>query len=246
MYRWGPLLLMAAQIALMVHVIRTGRSLWWLLIIWFLPPVGAIVYFLVELLPELRGGGGVGRLGSGLAPAVAPRRNIRRLEEELEISDTVKNRQLLARAYAAARRYDEAVGMYESCLKGIYEDDPPILLALAEAQFDGGTLAEAQRTVGRLVEADGNFRPLERRLLEARIREGLDQTEEALREYGSLARQYPGEEARCRYGLLLERVGRTEEARQVFQRVLLSARRSPRYYRKTQRRWIAIAKQHGG
>jgi hypothetical protein len=40
------------QIALIVHVLKTGRPYYWTFII-FIPGVGPLVYFIVELLPEL-------------------------------------------------------------------------------------------------------------------------------------------------------------------------------------------------
>lgn len=231
------------SIACTVHVVLTRRPLYWLLILWIVPGVGAAVYFFVEVLPDLQRSRAISRLGADLATAVNPGRHVRRLEEELEISDTVKNRQLLAKAYVAAGRFDQAIEMYCSCLKGIYTDDPPILLAMAEAQFLNRSFDEASEAIARLEKVDGNFRPLERRLLNARVLEALERSEDALVEYESLAKHYPGEEARCRYGLLLMRTGRQEKAREVFERILLSAKRSPRYYRTAQKQWIQTAKQ---
>lgn len=232
------------NLACMVHVLKTGRPLYWLLIIWIVWGPGAIIYFLVEILPELQRNRGVSQLGSGLVTVVNPGRRVRKLEEELEVADTVKNRQVLAKAYVEARRFDEAIAMFESCLKGIYKDDPPVLLAMAEAQHLNEASDEALATLERLSSVDGNFRPMERRLLLAQVFETLGRNEEALAEYETLANQYPGEEARCRYGLLLAQTGQDEKAQEVFQRILLSARRSPRYYRKAQRKWIHTARQH--
>ena len=240
-FGYFPLIL---SIACMIHVLKTGRSILWIFLIWFLWGVGPLIYFFVEILPDLTRNRSVTQFGSGLATAVNPGRHVRRLEEELEISDTVKNRQLLAKAYVEARRFDEAIGMFQSCLKGIYQDDPPVLLAMAEAQFLSQASEDALATLERLNGADGKFRPMERRLLLARVLESLDRKDDALTEYESLAKQYPGEEARCRYGLLLQETGQPDKAREVFQRILLSARRSPRYYRKAQRKWINTARQH--
>lgn len=240
---WFYSALSLISIACTVHVILTRRPLYWLLMLWIAPGVGAAVYFFVEVFPDLQRSRTVSQLGSGLATAVDPGRHVRRLEEELEISDTIRNRQSLAKAYAEARRFDQAIEMYRSCLKGIYADDPPILLALAEAQFLNESFAEASETVARLEKADGNFRHLERRLLNARILEALGRSNDALAEYESLAKHYPGEEVRCRYALLLMQTGRQDQAREVFERILLSARRSPRYYRAAQREWIQTAKQ---
>jgi len=227
-----------------IHVVMTRRPLWWLLLIWMVWGIGPAVYFFVEMLPDLRRNRSVSRLGSELATVVNPGGRVRRLEEELEISDTVKNRQQLAKAYVEAKRFDEAIAMFASCLKGVYKDDPPVLLAMAEAQFLSQSFHDALATLERLTAADKSFRPLERQLLLAQVYEGLGRSHDALEVYKPLANQYPGEEARCRYGLLLTQTGQTAEAQEVFQRILLSARRSPRYYRKAQRKWIQTAKQH--
>ncbi len=227
-----------------IHVLKTGRPIYWIFLIWILGGIGAIIYFFVEMLPDLQRNRTVSQVGSGLATVVNPGRHVRRLEEELEISDTVKNRQLLAKAYLESRRFDEAIDMFQSCLKGIYKDDPPVLLAMAEAHFLNLAPDDALATLERLAAADGNFRPVERRLLLARVLEAIGRKEDALVEYESLANQYPGEEARCRYGLLLLETGQRDKSREVFQRILLSARRSPRYYRQAQRKWIQTAKQH--
>jgi hypothetical protein len=234
------------QIICAVHVLKTGRPFWWLLIILFGNVLGCIIYGLVEVLPEMRRDPSMKKFGSEIVMAVDPSRNIRRLEEELSISDTVKNRQLLAEAYVAAGRYEDAVRMYQSCLKGIYADDPPFVLGLAFAQFLNQAYPEAKETIDGLAQVDAKFRPLERRLLLARTLEAMNETDAALEEYEPLAKQYPGEEAKCRYALLLKKTGQTDLAREVFERILLNAKRSPRYYRKIQRHWINVAKQNVG
>ena len=232
------------NVACTIHVLKTGRPIFWIFLFWIFGGIPAAIYFFLEILPDLQRNRTVTQVGSELATAVNPGRHVRKLEEELEISDTVKNRQLLAKAYVEAKRFDEAIAMFQSCLKGIYQDDPPVLLAMAEAQFLNQTPADALATLERLAEADGNFRPIERRLLLAQVLEALEQNEDALAEYETLANQYPGEEARCRYGMLLLKTGQPDKAQDVFERILLSARRSPRYYRKAQRKWIQTAKHH--
>ena len=51
----SPLLLLsfALQIACCVHVVRTGRPLYWVFILLVFPFLSAIVYFIAEVLPEL-------------------------------------------------------------------------------------------------------------------------------------------------------------------------------------------------
>ena len=46
-----------------------------------------------------------------------------------------------------------------------------------------------------------------------------------------------------RYGLLLERLGREAEARQVLTDLLTHMRRAPKYVRKVQAEWIGLAEK---
>ena len=54
--------------------------------------------------------------------------------------------------------------------------------------------------------------------------------------------RYPGEEARCRYAVLLQSIGRTERAQALFREIVDSVRHAPSYYRSRQREWYKIAK----
>ena len=83
-------LLWLVQLALIVHVFKTGRPFWWLWILLIAPVIGGIAYVLVELLPNLSASGG----GFTLWKPRAWR--IRDLRAELEESDTVKLRLRLA------------------------------------------------------------------------------------------------------------------------------------------------------
>ena len=60
----------------------------------------------------------------------------------------------------------------------------------------------------------------------------------------SLATRYPGEEARCRFGLLLERLDREPEAQALFREVVSSVKSAPRHYRSRQSEWLRVARQH--
>ena len=41
------------QVGLIVHIVKTGRGMMWVFIVLFFPLVGALAYFIVEILPEL-------------------------------------------------------------------------------------------------------------------------------------------------------------------------------------------------
>jgi hypothetical protein len=70
--------------------------------------------------------------------------------------------------------------------------------------------------------------------------------DEALAQYERVVPKYPGEEARCRYAMLLEKLGQHERAQRVFREIVESVRGAPSYYRSRQREWYSIARQNLG
>ena len=50
------ILSIAVQAGLIAHVIKTGRSMIWVLALAFLPLAGPLAYVVVEILPEVFGG----------------------------------------------------------------------------------------------------------------------------------------------------------------------------------------------
>jgi hypothetical protein len=80
-------------------------------------------------------------------------------------------------------------------------------------------------------------------LLYARALEQSGRTDDALYEYQALANYYPGAEARVRYGLLLNKGDRQNEAKAVFNEILIQLKRAPKYVRRVQAEWIALAEK---
>lgn len=238
--------LLLVQVACAVHAVKTGRDMRWVYIIVFVPALGSLLYFVLELLPDLRHSRSTRRMGSQLSRSINPLGEQRRLRERLDLSDTQQNRLALAEELVVCQQYQEAVELYQSCLTGIDASNPDIMLGLAQAQFHGGEAGLARATLERLIEANPDYKSSEGHLLYARALEQLGETEAALHEYEVLARSYPGEEGRCRYALLLRQMGSEAQAREVFQEILLRAKQAPKYVRKAQKPWIDIARSQLG
>jgi hypothetical protein len=88
-----------------------------------------------------------------------------------------------------------------------------------------------------------DYQSAEAHLLYARALEESGRTDDALYEYQAVANYYPGAEARVRYGLLLDKAGRQSEAKAVFTEVLTQLKRAPKYVRRVQAAWIALAEK---
>jgi hypothetical protein len=221
--------------------VRNGKPAW-LIVILFFPVVGSLVYLLLEFLPEVRARGTVSGAARRVRDRINPAAEIQRLEDQVAVSNSLNNRLALARCYLRVGRGDEALAIYRASLTGLYEDDPTVLSELAVALEHCGRSAEARETFERL---RGNASTLstDQLLLSAVIYESMGDLEGAACEYRAiLQRPVIGEEARCRYALVLKQLGRTGEANALFDEILRHARLSPAHYRKAQKQWIEIAK----
>jgi hypothetical protein len=230
------------QLTLAIHVAKTGRQLYWIMIIVMLPWIGGIAYLIAEVLPGLRNDPNARRALRSIGEKINPEKNRRRIETELQVADTLENRKRLAEECVKLGDFDTAAFLYQRCLSGVYANDPGFMLGLATAQAELGKFSECRVTLEQLIAANPSFRSSEGHLLYARSLEQLGETAKALEEYVVLETSYPGEEARCRYGMLLMRDGRAADAKRVFEAMMLREKTAPSYYRKKERAWLDQAR----
>jgi hypothetical protein len=234
---------LAIQILAIIHVVRTGRDWRWILLILFLPGLGALIYVVIEVLPSLNQSLTARRTLRRVRAAVDPGRDLRRETLEYESNPSVETATRLADELTRAGRHAEAIRICTEARTGLFEDDPKLLLSLARAQFAAGEFAAVIETLDYLREKNPGFRSPDGHLLYARSLEQSGATKRALEEYEQLCGYYPGAEARARYALLLKSSGDTERADELFARILSDARLAPRHFRKSQREWIDLAKR---
>ena len=237
------ILAIAVQVGLIVHVIKTGRSMIWILALGLLPLVGSIAYVVVEILPEMLGGKTARRAKSGVQRMMDPDRDLRRASAEVEISGNVDARRRLAEELLERSQFDAAIEVYQGGLKGIFEHDPTLLVGLARAQFGKQDYAAARTTLERLTQHNPDFKSADAQLLYARTLEAQNALEEAEQAYAALAPGFPGAEARLRYGLLLKRRGKLSVAQRVLKDLLDGAKLGPAHYRRAQAEWLERARR---
>jgi hypothetical protein len=225
-----------------VHAVKTGRIFPWIYVIVFLPMAGPLAYLAVEVVPDMLRSRGAATVKSQVRSLADPHRSLRDAERAAEMVGSVDSKRTLAEEYLARGRYDEAIALYRSLLVGQFRDDPVLLLGLARAQFASGDGVGAQASLDALQAADPNFQSAEAHLLYARALELQGKDQEALEEYRKLTRYYSGEEARCRYAMLLQKTGAVEDARAIFQQILKFLDGAPRHYRQAQKQWSDIAR----
>jgi hypothetical protein len=231
------------QALLIIHVIKTGRNTIWIWVIALLSVAGIIAYVVVELLPEVLRSRTLQATGRSVKRALDPEAQLRRLQDEAQVTQNVASNQRLAEELLRHDRFQEAAAIYRRILSGLYAHDPDLMLGLARAQFGGGDAAAARATLDEALRMNPDYRSPQGHLLYARALEAEGNAQKALQEYQVLATSYPGAEAAVRYANLLKSQGRIEESRNVAKDLLEQARIAPAHYRKAQREWLDSAQR---
>jgi len=135
--------------------------------------------------------------------------------------------------------------MYESAMSGpLGGHDTTLLKGLARAKMLSGDGAAAEALFKQLKRVDPNASDTDAELDYARALALQGRNDEAVRQYEIVVPRYPGEEARCRFALLLRQLGQDQRAQQYFREILDSVKGAPGYYRRRQIEWVRIARQN--
>jgi hypothetical protein len=237
-------LVFGLQVLCLVHVMRTGRRCQWLFVILALPLVGCLAYLFLEILPDLRHSRAARQAVRDIGAVIDPERDLREMAKRLAGSDTVENRAALADECLRRGRAADAKRLFQNCLTGVHATDHAFMLGLARARFALEDYAGACETLDRLRAAHPDLSCPAGHLLYARSKEQQGETEQALIEYAALVEYYPGEEARCRLALLLQKTGRVAEARTLFQQVARSVEQASKLYYRAERDWYEVARRN--
>lgn len=239
-----PLLIFSVivQIGLILHVVRTGRPMYWIFIILMAPGIGSLAYAIIELLPDLSNSGQGRRAMRGIRKTLDPGGDLRQRQREHKLSGSVDAARHLAGELLESGQYDAAIEHYEKSLTGLYEYDPDLLLGLATSLVANEDFEKARDTLDLLIEHNPDFKSQDGHLLYARSVAACGDEDKALDEYKAVTAYYAGAEARLRYGLFLEKQGDKTAALAEFQEIIDAAELAPRHYQKAQSNWISQAK----
>lgn len=91
-----------------IHVVRTGREMFWLWLFIIGPLIAPAFYFFAVLMPELVGGRTARNVGKAARLALDPERDYRAAKTALEDTPTAGNRMRVAQAAAALGRWEDS------------------------------------------------------------------------------------------------------------------------------------------
>jgi hypothetical protein len=240
-YGFGYLLI---SLAFAYHCIRTGRPWWWLLVIGMLGPIGWGAYVIFAVIPDMFGSPAARRFADNVATMADPGRDYREKLREVETVGSADAKRAFAEECIKRGRFQDAVEMYQSAMSGpLGGSDPVLLRGMGRAKLLAGDGPGSVEAFEKLKDLDKAAFDADAELDYARSLDLVGRTEDALRQYEVVVPRYPGEEARCRYAVFLQKIGRRERAQALFREIVDSVRHSPGYYRSRQREWYRIAKE---
>lgn len=247
--------MLLVSLAMAYHIIRNGKSPMWLMALAvasfaglysFLATVGVwIAYLLFAVAPDLFRSHGARRLADNVVNAADPGRAYREKLRNVELVGSVDSKRSLAEECIRMGRFSDAIELYESAMQGpLGQSDPALLKGMARAKMLSGDGAAAEGLFLKLKEVDPAAFDADAELDYARALALQGKNDQAVAQYEFVVARYPGEEARARFGLLLESIGQKTRAQALFQEIIKSVQGAPSYYRSRQKEWVAIARAH--
>jgi hypothetical protein len=195
-----------------IHVLRTGREMFWLWLFIIGPMLAPAFYFFAVLVPEWMGGRTARGIGRATQNALDPERDYRNAMRALEDTPTIGNRMRVAQAAAALGRWDDSEAQWAQCVEGHWAEDPAILMGHANALLELGRYQEALTRLEQLKKLGREGATPVVALAFARAYEGLGRNDDADEAYRFAADRVPGLEAGGRYVAFMAKAGRREDA----------------------------------
>ena len=208
----------------------------WLIV--FLPVVGSIAYIVMEILPSRR----LSAPKVDLTSVFNPGAKIKRLEKQLKFSNTFSNRVALADACLEGGFAGRAVELYEESLTGAFSENEHVHVQLIDAWSRLENYEKVIEVADRIRHSP-QFVRSPSHILYARALEQTGDFKRAEEEFKRMKGRFSCFEHRYEYGLFLQRAGRDEEAKHIFEEILDEAPHLSDMERKNSRMWIAKVKE---
>ena len=133
-----------------IHVVRSGRVMFWLWLFIIGPLIAPAFYFFAVLVPEWTGSGSARKVGKVARQALDPERDYRNALRTLEDTPTVGARMKVAHAAAALGRWADAEAQWTLAGEGAWSDDPAILMGHALSLLELSRYADALAKLEKL------------------------------------------------------------------------------------------------
>lgn len=225
---WGILL----RVVAIVHFIRRRPNFFWLFIILF-HWVGALVYILVEVVPDAD-------LLRNSFQTFPRRRRIHELERAVLDNPSAGNYEELGLLYLDEGRFTRAKQSYDKSISA-RTDSPDPFYRRGVAKIELGEYAAAVPDLERAVKADPEYDFHRAKGLLGWAYAQTGQPEKAEQMFRDATRISTISETYYHYALFLQSQNRIDEAREWARKILDKRPTMPRYLRRRERPWFRRA-----
>lgn len=198
-----------------IHALKTGRQMYWLIILFSFPLLGSIAYFFAEYLPASKLERGVRQVSNKAIQLIDPTRELREARAEFDITPTVQNRMRLAAALDNAGEYHEAVEQFDACLTGPFASDPEVCFGAARAKLHVNQAQQSLQLLQDLRARQKEFRPEQVSILLAQAHAANGDKANARLEFVHAIDTFGSAEARAQYALWAVSVGDLQTAQNL-------------------------------
>jgi len=220
--------------------IKRGNAYFWLTILIFLGPMGAVIYYLMNRPPiELPMLSGLPGLSAIQAKAQNDGR-IKEIKAKIARAPDARLYADLGRAFFDEKNMAEARAALEKSLE-MEPENSGVRLLMGKVLLAEENVKDAIPYLETVLESHDKDRFSEAARLLAENHELLGQDDLAMEYYEKLIRCYPFSKARYAYGLLLEKQNRPEEAKAQMEAIVRESGDLPSFTLKTEKEWIRKA-----
>lgn len=198
-----------------VHALKTGRQMYWLIILFSFPLLGSLVYFFAEYLPSSQVERGVRRVSNKAIQLLDPTRELRDARQAFDLTPTVQNRMRLAAALDGAGEYNEAVEQFDACLSGPFANDPEVCFGAAKAKLHINQAQPALQLLQSIRAKQKEFRPEQLSILLAQAHAANKDEVSARTEFVHAINTFGSAESRAQYALWAASVGDLQTAKNL-------------------------------
>lgn len=214
-----------------VHAVRTGREMYWLVILFSFPLLGSVAYFFAVYLPQSRLERGVNKVARGAMQALDPERELRDAESAFDLSPSAQNQWRLAAALLERGHGSEASRHFDALLRGPLGHDPELKFAAARAKVQCGEAAQAVEVLRQVRETRPEFRPEQVSLLLARALAAAGRGDQARQQFATAVERFGSVEARAAYAVFAANSGDLGTARSLRDQIERDSRHWNRHAR---------------
>ncbi|OLD81924.1 MAG: hypothetical protein AUF67_06115 [Acidobacteria bacterium 13_1_20CM_58_21] len=229
-YPWG----FVVQIFAIVHFVRRRPENYWFYVIFFLGWLGAAVYIVAEVIPDLG-------LLRGVFQGFGRRSRIQKVETDILDNPSPANYEELGELYKDQGQYEKARDAFNRAITG-RSDSIYTFYSRAQSSLGMNDLAAAIPDLERVVAGDRKFDYYRAAGLLANAYAQTGQLERADPVFAEVTQISTTPETLYNYASFLKTANRRDESREWARKLLAKKRTLPRYMQRRERPWFRKGK----